>query len=67
MLRHTNCHPQGVRYFLLKLFMNVLKCASYFYNYCNRHLRAFVGGIKNNLCGKLVLNIMCCYRTFINL
>ena len=20
-----------------------------FYNYCNRHLRAFVGGIKNNL------------------
>ena len=33
--------------------MNVLKCASCeikicnFYNYCNRHLCAFVGGIKN--------------------
>ena len=29
MFRHTMCHPQGVRLFVLKLLMNVLKCASY--------------------------------------
>ena len=29
MFRHTKCHLQGGYYFLLKLLMNVLKCASF--------------------------------------
>ena len=29
MFRRTKCHPQGVRYFLLNLLMNVLKCAGF--------------------------------------